>query len=109
MAALTTEVITQAGIAPTFNTAAAGGDSFTYGAKTYIHIKNGDASPHTATLTSQYTATPGIGPVDLAVAVPAGGERVAGPFNTNFKDSGGDVQITYDAVTSVTIAVLQAS
>lgn len=109
MAALTTEVITQTGIEPTFNSAAAGGDTFTHGAKTYIHIKNDDASPHTATLVSQFSATPGIGPVDLDIVVPAGEERIAGPFSTNFKDSAGDVNITYDAVTSVSIAVLQAS
>lgn len=109
MAELSTEVITQAGISPTFNSAAAGGDSFTHGAKTYIHIKNDDASSHTVTVASQYTATPGIGPVDLAITVPAGEERIAGPFNSNFKDSGGDVQLTYDAVTQLTVAVLQSS
>lgn len=109
MAALSTEVITQTGINPTFNSAAAGGDSFTHGAKTYIHVKNDDASSHTVTVASQYSATPGIGPVDLDITVPAGEERIAGPFNSNFKDSAGDVQLTYDAVTSVSIAVLQSS
>lgn len=108
MAALSTEVITQTGITPTFNSADAGGDTFSHGAKTYIHIKNDDASPHTATLASQFSAVPGIGPVDLDIVVPANEERVAGPFSSNFKDGTGDVNISYDAVTSVSIAVLQA-
>ncbi len=109
MAALSTEVVTQSGIEPTFNAAEAGGDSFTHGAKTYIHVKNDDASPHTVTVASQYTAIPGVGPVDLDIVVPAGEERIAGPCSSNFKDLGGDVQLTYDAVTSVTVAVLQSS
>ncbi len=109
MAELSTETITQAGIQPTFNSAAAGGDSFSHTSSTYIIVRNDDASSHTATLASQYTARPGVGPVDLDIVVPAGEERVAGPFAAYFKDSEGDVQLTYDDVTSVSVAVLSTS
>lgn len=109
MAALSTQAITQSGIKPTFAAASAGGDTFTHGKKVYFYIKNDDASPHTATLVSQFSAVPSVGPVNLDIVVPAGEERVAGPFSDNFKDGNGDVNITYDAVTSVSVAVLQSA
>jgi hypothetical protein len=36
--------------------------------------------------------------------VPASGERMIGPIQDAFKDGNGQAQITYDAVTSVTVA-----
>lgn len=44
----------------------------------------------------------------MAVAVPDGEERIIGPFSKNrFDDVDGKVQVTYSAVTSVTVAVVE--
>ncbi len=64
--------------------------------------------PVTATIVSQATARPGLAPADIDVVIPAGEDRFIGPFDRNlFADSDGNVNITYDDVTSVTIAVLK--
>ena len=45
---------------------------------------------------------------NAVVSVPAGDERFIGPFPTGaFNDAAGKVQITYDDVTSITIAALR--
>lgn len=111
MAELTVQALDEDGITPSYDNAAAGGDEFAYDEHAFIHVKNGDASEHTVTIPSQYTASevkPGLQTQDLAVAVPAGEERMIGPFyEPAYKDSNGMVQITYDAVTSVTVGVFR--
>jgi hypothetical protein len=50
----------------------------------------------------------GLAVADRAVAIPAGEERLIGPFPSAIYDDGnGKVQLTYDAVTSMTIAALR--
>ena len=45
---------------------------------------------------------------DRTVSIPAGEERMVGPFQAaTYNDSGGLVQLTYDGVTSVTIAIIK--
>lgn len=47
---------------------------------------------------------------DAVVAVPAGGERVIGPFpKARFNDASDKVLISYSGVTSVTVAVLEVA
>lgn len=108
MATLSVQTISRSGLNPSYSSAAAGGDEFAWDSRRFVHVKNGDGSSHTLTVTSQYSAAPpGLTSDDLAVSIPAGEERIVGPFpETAFKDSDGNVQLTYDAVTSVTIAVL---
>ena len=111
MAALTVQEIGESGIDPTFAAATAGGDTAKNDGRTYLHVKNADAGSHTATITAQRTTTEkaGFGTVtrgNIAVAVPAAEERIIGPFSEAF-NLNGDVQITYDAVPSVTIAAFK--
>lgn len=108
MAIQTAQQITNTGTQPTYNAAAAGGDKFAYTANAFIHVKNGDTAAHTVSVVSQYAPVPGIAPADIAVSIPAGEERMIGPFNRQFfENADGDVELTYDAVTSVTLAVLR--
>lgn len=107
MAELAVQQILATGYEPTYAAADVEGDTFPWAARAFIHAKNGDASSHTVTVVSQYAATPGIAPDDIEVAIPAGEERMIGPLRGEFfRNTDGSVEITYDAVTSVTVAVL---
>lgn len=108
MALLTAQQIALAGLDPVFAAADVAGDSFANpNDRIYFHIKNGDASSHTATFNSQRNCDQGFDH-DEAVAVPAGAERIVGPFSPGrFNDANGLAQVTYDAVTSVTVGVFQ--
>ncbi len=108
MATLTAEALAAAGLDATYAAADAAGDKFAWSQGAFVHAKNDDASSHTATVASQATARPGLAPADIDVVIPAGEDRFIGPFDRNlFADADGNVNITYDDVTSVTIAVLK--
>lgn len=108
MATLTVQNINRSGLEATYASAGAGGDEFTNNGSTFLHVKNGDGSAHTVTVASQYAPVPaGLAQSNVQVSVPAGEERMIGPFPTRaFNDEDGLTQVTYDAVTSVTIAVI---
>lgn len=107
MASYDAERIQIAGTAPTYNAAAAGGDKVPPGADVVLHVKNGDASAHTVTVVTPGTvAGQAIG--DVAVSVPAGGERFIGPLTPRvFAGSDGKVDLTWSATTSMTFAAIQ--
>lgn len=108
MATLTAQALAAAGLNPTYAAADVAGDEFAWSNGVFCHVKNDDAGSHTVTVVSQATARPGIAPANIEVAIPAGEARFIGPLNQSlFADADGNVQITYDAVTSVTIAVLK--
>lgn len=107
MAALSTQVIGQAGTVIAFGNAASGGDTCQTGAGVYLLVKNGDASAHTVTI-----ATPGVVDGDLAIADRAvsvgAGVTKAIPVTDRYRDPAtGVASITYDNVTSVTVAVIR--
>lgn len=113
MATLSVESIAESGLDATYNVAAAGGDTFSNdsSARIFLHVKNGDASPHTVTVASIVSSREiqGLGTVtkaDASAAIPAGEDRFIGPFP--FTAFGASPDITYDDVTSVTIAALKA-
>lgn len=108
MADLTTQAINRAGIGPTYAAAAGGGDKFIPGKDVFLHAKNGSGGALTVTIVTPKTVS-GEAIEDRAVSVPAGAERMIGPFPkslfANPADSG-KAAITYSGVTSLTIAVL---
>lgn len=107
MATLTPQKADFDGLAPVFAAADVAGDEFPWAQQTVLYVKNGDASPHTVTIASQYTARPGLTPTDVEVVVAAGEEAVIGDLTRDgFRDANGNVQVTYDAVTSVTVAAI---
>lgn len=107
MALLTVQRTNLNGVAPSFVAADAAGDSFVNSGRAYWHVKNADTVDKTVTVNSQTPCSQGFDH-DAVVTVPAGGERIIGPFAKNrFDDANGQVQITYSAVTSVTVAVVE--
>lgn len=109
MATLTTQQVTRSGLAPTFAAAAAGGDKFAGTKDTVLYVKNGGGSAVTVTIVTPKEAFAGAAIADIAVPVPAAGERVIGPFPaSNFNDpADGLTSVIYSGVTSVTVAALQ--
>ena len=107
MAALVAQLISRTGIAPEFAAAAALGDYFANTGTEYIHVKNADAEPHTVTIATQVTVD-GLAVAERTLTVASGEEKICGPFPRNtYSDANGRVQLTYDAVTDVTIGVFK--
>lgn len=106
MAALTTTVVGLAGAAVAYTAATSGGDDCQTGAGVVLLVKNGDASDHTVTLATPGTVN-GLAIADRPVPVAAGAEKAI-PITNDYRDpSTGRAAITYDAVTSVTVAVIR--
>lgn len=107
MAQLTVQNIGLTGLAPTYTSASGGGDTFLNNGKTFLHVKNAGASAVTVTIDSKVLSNYGTD-VDIAVSVPASSERMIGVFDIGrFSDlNTGLANITYSAVTSVTVAVI---
>lgn len=106
MATLTAQQI-DADLEATYSACAGGGDQFLAGNDVFIHVKNGHSSPQTVTAATPKTVD-GLAVADVATAVTNAEERFIGPFPPNlFADGNGMVQLTYDGVTSLTIAVLK--
>lgn len=70
-------------------------------------VKNDDASAITVTLVTQGTVD-SQAVADRTVTVAAGAIKLIGPFPTaTYNDSSGNVQVTYSAVTSITVGAVQ--
>lgn len=106
MATLTTQPIPPAGLAPTFVAASSGGDKVVPGVGVVLAVKNGDSASHTVTLVTPGTVA-GLAIADRAVTVAAGVTALI-PVDDTYRDTAtGLASITYDAVTSVTVAALR--
>jgi len=108
MAVLTTQSIirTGTGLEPSYESCAAGGDSFVNTGKEFLHVKNGSGGSLTVTVVTPVTVD-ALAVTDAAYAIPAGEERMIGPFPCRYYATNGSTSITYSGVTSLTIAVLQ--
>lgn len=110
MATLASQKITRAGMAPTYAAAAVGGDRFTPDSNTFLHVKNGSGGAITVTIAATKVPLPNMTIANDVVSVPAGGERMIGPFPYDTfvaVDGSGLADITYSGVTSLTIAAVQ--
>lgn len=108
MATLATQVIPHAGAAPTYGSAAGGGDKGTPGEGVMLHVKNGDSASHTVTLAIP-ALVDGQAIPSRAVVVSAGSAKFIPILALYNNPSDGLAHWTYDAVTSVTVAVIRAS
>lgn len=70
--------------------------------RTFVLIKNGSASPITATIETPGSVD-GMALADLTVTINAGVTMAIGPFTSNFNQSDGYVWVVLSAVTSVTM------
>lgn len=111
MATLTPQVVTRAGLGPTYAACTGGGDAAACGFDNFLHVKNASGGAITVTLaipagasgfsSAAYTST--------AVSVPATtGDRMIGPLNPQlYQDpTTGLCTITYSGVTSLTVALI---
>jgi len=118
MAQLTVQSIVQTGLAPVYSAASATGDTFqnTADESTFIHVKNAGAGAATVTVNPfvNTVKAAGVGNVTVSpvsVSVPATtGDRMIGPFpQYAFTDTGGNVNVAYSVVTSLTIAAIRVT
>lgn len=110
MATLTVQTIVRAGLTPSLAAAAAGGDAFPNNGKTFLRVVNANVgAARTVTIASQLPAggiPQGAAKADIAIAVPASGERWIGPFDAgSFNDTNGRVVMTYSSEADVTVGV----
>jgi hypothetical protein len=107
MAILTAQVVTTGGLAPNFASASAGGDQAPISKQSFLVVRNGGASPITATVVTPGTVK-GLPIADASLTVAAGGSGFV-PLDSIYRDPAtGRAAITYSAVTSVTVGVIQA-
>lgn len=115
MATLVRQLLGEDGLTATYAAVGVSGDQVTNAdGKTFLHVKNGSGVSVTVTVSEQITGTtvqsPTLGKLTKAnatKAIAAGAEAFFGPFaKTGFNDTNANIQITYSAVTTVTIASL---
>lgn len=105
MAQLAIQTIARTGLEAAYAAAAALGDEFLNNHRTFVHVKNGSGSSIDVTFAVQ-SKVDTLPVTARTVAVPAGEERMIGPFGPEYDDTDGNVQVTYDDVTTLTIAAI---
>jgi hypothetical protein len=110
MATLALQTVAHAGAAVTFSAAAGGGDKTPTGVGVALLVKNGDSGSHTVTLAIPSTTTyDGLVIANRTVTVAAGVTSCI-PLLDIYNDPADSLaHITYDAVTSVTVAVIRVA
>jgi hypothetical protein len=111
MAVLTPHVVPQAGLRydNLLVPASSGGDSCPTGGGVLLLVKNADSASHTVTLVTPQTVS-GLAVADQTVSVPAGAETAIPLIDKLYRDpETGLASVTYDAVTSVTVAVVRVA
>lgn len=83
----------------------ANGMEFVSDGRTTLIVKNGDASPHTATIASIKCSHGRLG--DATIVVPATSQGEGGPYPSDLFDQSGKVNVDFDADTSVTVACIR--
>lgn len=110
MATLTTQVVTRAGVVPTYASATGGGDAMAVGSGMFFHIKNGGGSPITVSLAIPAGASgyPNVAYGVTAVSVSNASEKMIGPIQAPIyaDPTTGLCTISYTGVTSVTVAAI---
>ncbi|MGW6913709.1 hypothetical protein ACWGB8_07805 [Kitasatospora sp. NPDC054939] len=108
MPQLTPQVVSLAGLSPTFSAAVAS-TTLPCSDRNFLHVKNTAGSPMTVTLTSTAKVR-GQSAADVVVTVPATtGEKLIGPIQADLFAGGSDgtCAVTYSSTTSVTAALLR--
>ena len=109
MATLTPQVITQAGVTPSYAACTGGGDAAACGPDTFVHVKNGSGGSLTVTLAipAGVSSFANVAYTSTAVAIGAGTERMIGPLLPQLYQDPvtGLCTITYSGVTSLTIGL----
>lgn len=107
MAVIASQTMPLTGAALTYSAAAGGGDRFTPGSRTFLHVRNGGGSSINVTLT--VTATVDglpVGGGTRVVAVPAGADRLIPVPASTYQAADGLADVAWSGTTSVTVAVV---
>ncbi len=87
--------------------ATSGGDTALTGAGVFLAVKNADSASHTVTLVTPGTVDGDLAVADRAVIVAASKTQLI-PLTATYRDpASGRASITYDGVTSVSVAVIR--
>lgn len=111
MAALSASVVPLTGLQldALLAAATAGGDTAPTGAGVFLVVKNADASSHTVTIAVPATVDGDLTITSRAVVV-AAAKTFFIPLTATYRNpTTGRAAITYDAVTSVTVAVIRVN
>jgi len=106
------QTVTKTGLNPAYVAATATeGDKFRNTGKEFIHVINAGVGAVAVTVPTPAEIS-GLAIEDKVVSVPAGEDRMIGPFESAlYNQSGADkgyCYVTYDQVATVTVAVLRA-
>lgn len=102
---ITAQAITRAGVGPTYAAANVDGHFWPNNGTQFLQVKNASGSPITVTFPIPVTVD-GQAVTSRSVSVPATtGDRIIGPFPTQYNDTTGNANCTFSAVTSVTCAL----
>lgn len=109
MAVLTVNNLSALGADQTLVNASAGGDKFPVGESYILVIRNGGATPITATVKGKRNCSHGF-LHDSAITINAGVTKMIGDLDEiRFKDTtDGLGEVTYSAVASVTVGIFKA-
>lgn len=104
MATLTTQIISRAGITPTYAAVTGGGDACETGDNIFLQFKNTNAATYTPSIAipAGKSTFPGIVYTPTAVVIPATtGDKMIGPISEIYRDpTTGLAQITYTGTTT---------
>jgi hypothetical protein len=105
--ALTVTDISRTGVVPTLAAANADGHLLPNDGQVFVMVTNGDGSPHTVTAAITKTVD-GVTPAGKVLTLAAGATKLFGPFKPDeYNNASGQVALSFDAVTSVTIQALR--
>lgn len=107
MAALAVQSLALGGLNPNYVAASAGGDTFANDGRTMLHVKNAGAGAVDVTIDSAANCNFGFDH-NIVVNVPAGGERMIGPFPPDRFNGANGVAVTYSAIAGVTVAAVKS-
>lgn len=106
--ALTVQVIARTGLDPAYSSANADGHSVQNTGRECVHVVNGGGGAITVTIQTPGTVD-GLAVSDRTVSVPAGEDRIIGPFPVRDYNQPNTetIYVDFSGVTSVTVAALR--
>ena len=105
--ALAVTDINRTGIVPTLAAANADGHLLPNTGREFLMIANGDSGPHTVSAAITKLVD-GVTPAAKQITIAAGATKLFGPFaKEDYNNASGQVAITFDGVTSVTVQALR--
>lgn len=103
---MATLAVQRPGDALTYANAAAGGDVYPNSGREMVHLRNASGADIDVTFASQTPCNQGV-THNAVVTVPAGSDIMVAPRDADrFNNENGQVEMTYESETGLTIAIL---